>query len=193
MAKVKIKGLQAVEKNILDTFDKVRKGKALRLELGTFVVKRIQAEARRAKPLNNSRTFPALKDVTRLIREALSSINNTHVTFKANRSNLTFSGQLIDAISFVIARNASIFIFVENTKRKLIRDRDDTFDIDSQAHNKRKAKETKTNRAVDRDLRRRGFKLYTAKGIEKEPRVSKRMNAITKKYIRRAIKANFGT
>jgi len=179
MAKVNIKGIPAVERRIKDTFEKVTESKQMRTEIGEFVVGRIQGEARRARPLNDSRSFPPLKESTKAIRESLSSKNPTHPTFSVNRSNLTFSGQLIDNIVFELGRTV-ISIFVDNTLRRPTvgaRDEDNR----------------KSNREVDRDLRRRGFFLYTAKGIESESRVTKRINNIVKKFVRRAIKINFGS
>lgn len=179
MAKVSIKGIPEIEKAINRTFDKVVENKQMRQEIGEFVVGRIQGEARRGKPLNSSRTFPPLKESSKAIREALSSKNPTHPTFSVNRSNLTFSGQLIDNIVFELGRTV-ISIFVDNTRR---------FPIVGQ----KAESNNKTNREVDRDLRKRGFFLYTAKGIDSEPRVIKRINNIVKKFVRRAIKVNFDT
>ncbi len=179
MAKVKLKGLPEIEKKIERTFDKVSSSKQMRNEIGEFVVGRIQGEARRGRPLNEQRKFPPLKESTKAIREALASKNPTHPTFSVNRSNLTFSGQLIDNIVFELGRKV-ITIFVDNTLRFPIVGSDD-------------GQNRKTNREVDRDLRKRGFFLYTAKGIDSNERVGKRINNIVKKFVRRAIKINFGS
>lgn len=179
MAKAILKGLPEVEKNIELTFKKVTENKQMRREIGEFVVGRIQGEARRGRPLNDRGSFPPLKESTKAIREALASDNPTHPTFSVNRSNLTFSGQLIDNIVFELGRTV-IEIFVDNTRRRPIKGR-------SQAEN------MKTNKEVDAELRKRGFVLYTAKGIDSEPRVGKRINNIVKKFVRRAIKVNFGS
>ena len=177
MAKVTLKGIPEVEKRIKQTFTKVTENTQMRKEIGDFVVGRIQGEARRGKPLNDNRTFPPLKESSKAIREALSSKNPTHPTFSVNRSNLTFSGQLIDNIVYELGRTV-ISIFVDNTRR---------FPIVGQ----NAESNNKTNKEVDRELRRRGFFLYTAKGIDSEPRVIKRINNIVKKFVRRSIKVNF--
>ena len=179
MAKVSIKGIPAVEKEIKKVFGKVTQGRQMRKDIGDFVVTRIQAEARRGKPLNENRSFPPLKDSTKAIRESLSSKNPTHPTFSVNRSNATFSGQLIDSIVFKLGKTV-ISIFVENTRRSPIVGATDKSN-------------NKTNRQVDKDLRERGFEIYTAKGIDSEPRIKKRINNIVKKFVRRAIKVSFGS
>ena len=179
MAKVSVKGIPAIEKKIEKTFEKVARNNAMRKDIGDFVTGRIQLQARRGKPLNDTGAFPPLKDSTKAIRESLASKNPTHPTFNVNRSNLTFSGQLIDSIVYELGKTV-ITIFVENTRRFPI------IGQDKESNNKR-------NKEVDRELRKRGFFLYTAKGIDSEPKVIKRINNIVKKFVRRAIKANFET
>lgn len=177
MAKVNLRGIPEIEKRINQTFKKVTENKAMKKEIGEFLVGRIQGEARRGKPLNEKRSFPPLKDSTKAIREALASKNPTHPTFSVNRSNLTFSGQLIDNIVFEVSKRI-ITIFVDNTRRFPIVGADEESN-------------RKTNREVDKELRKRGFELYTAKGIDSEPKILKRINNIVKKVVRRAIKVNF--
>jgi hypothetical protein len=182
MAKVNIRGLVALEKNIENTFTKVRESKQMRKDIGEFVVGRIKAEARRTKPLNDSRSFPGLKDSSKSIRKYLAALNPTHPTYKATRSNLTLTGQLINAIVYRLTGKSVLVIEVEDSIRDpYIKNR------------KGEIGDVKTNREVDKDLRKRGFVLYTAKGIDSEPRVGKRINNIVKKYVRRAIKVNFGS
>lgn len=179
MAKVNITGIPEIEKKIEETFGKVTENKQMRKEIGEFVVGRIQGEARRGKPLNDSGTFPPLKESTKIIRQSLATKNPTHPTFSVNRSNATFSGQLIDSIVFELGKTV-IQIFVDNTRRIPIVGAKD-------------ADNNKTNKEVDKDLRRRGFFLYTAKGIDSNARIGKRINNIVKKFVRRAIKVNFDT
>lgn len=188
MAKVKITGIPLIEKNIRETFNKVRVSKALRKEIGAFVIGRLKGEARRSKPLNSTRSFPALRNVSVIIREDLAEQNPTHPAFKPDRSNLTFTGQLIDSIRFLLTSDA-VLIEVPNTKRKKLSKKGVI--IESEINSG--LRPARTNKEVDKRLRKRGFRLYTAKGIESEPRILKRINGITKKFIRRAIKVNFGS
>ena len=181
MAKVKLKGLGGIEKNIEKTFGKVRTSRAMRDDIGQFLVERVKAEARRAKPLNDTRSFPNLKESTKEIRKALAKTNQTHPTYKANRSNLTLTGQLIDAIIYKLKSGAVISLEIDNNLRR------------PYVRKNKKPEPAKTNKQIDKELRERGFELYTAKGIDSEPRILKRINGIVRKYVRRAIKVNFGT
>ncbi len=180
MAKVKV-NIKPLIKEINRTFDKVINDKQLLGELGTFTTKRIQAEIRRSKPLNDTRKFPALKDLSIKIRKHLERFNFTDIVYKANRSNLTFTGQLVEAIKFKIIKGNVVEIAVANTKRQPI------------AGAKGLIPDKKTNLEVSRDLKKLGFFLFTAKGLDSEPKIDKRLKRIVKKFVRRAIKLNFGS
>lgn len=180
----------------------------MREEIGEFLITRIKGEARRGKPLNGLRWFPPLAPSTKMIREALSGVNETHPAFKYDRSNLTFSGQLIDAVVFELTDD-HIKIFVDRTRRRPLRGvsfgRGDfkaigeavrsaggnQFATTAIVKNVRDQKNNKTNTEIDKDLRKRGFILFNKAGIESEPRVMLRINNIVKKFVRRAIKVNF--
>lgn len=179
MSKVKITGVDIVERRIKDMFSKVRKSKAMRVEIGEFVVNRVRAEARRGKPLNDARFFPSLKGSTVKRREKLSRINSTHPTFKASRANITFTGQLVNALTYRLDAEG-IFIEVADTARKkikLLKGGD--------------SEEVLTNQELNEFLRQLGFEFYTASGIERETKILNRINNIVKRYVRRAIKLNF--
>ena len=210
MAKVSLKGIPELEKSIEDTFKKVTEGKQMRDEVGTFLRDRLKSEARRARPLNDSRAFPPLKQTSIIIRESLARTNETHITYKSTRSNLTFSGQLIDAIRYFLT-STKIIIEVENTARAPYRTRDRlstkelgglrgsignlkaTSEFIKRTRTTGQDSPPPTNKELDQDLRRRGFVLYTAQGIESDDRVLRRINNIVKKFVRRAIKINFGS
>lgn len=182
MAKVKISGVQAVEANIKATFDKVIKSKAMKNEIGEFMVQRIQAEARRTKPLNEDRSFPQLTENTVNRRKRLATVNNTQATFKPSRSNLTFTGQLIDAIFYRINSSNEVVIDVRSSRRDPI-----------QGIRGSALESPPTNKALQEELIGRGFLLYSAEGIKSEPRIMSRINNIVKKFVRRAIKVNFNS
>ena len=185
IAKVKITGIPELEKRIEETFGKVRESRQMRTEVGEFLVERIKGEARRGKPLNDDRSFPELRSVTQIIREDLAQQNATHPTFKVERSNITFTGQLVDSLRYLLL-DKKIVIEVPNTRRRKLKSKGVI--VESQIG----IRPALTNKEVDRNLRRLGFDFYTAEGIESEERVLRRINNILKKFVRRAIKINFG-
>lgn len=161
-------------------FDKVRKNQQMLNEVGTVVVKRLQGEARRKKPLNNEGSFPDLKDSTIANRRRLKKRNKTHKTYSDRRSNLTFTGQLIDAITFKRLK-AAVKIFVDNNARKMYTTGKDGNKAKASRHNR-------TNIRLDATLRKIGFKLFDAKAVEKSKVLRKRINSIVKRTLRRALK-----
>ena len=209
MSKVKITGIPEVEKKIRETFKKVRESEQMLRDIGEFTSERIKAQARRGKPLNDDKTFPALKKTSVAIRETLAETNSTHPTFKPSRSNLTITGQLIDAIKYYVKKKI-VFIDIEDSPRTPYRTRGRLSSKGLKSIRKSignlkatskfvaKTKTTgqdsppPTNKELDADLRTRGFILYTAFGIESDESVMKRINGIVKSYVRRAIKINFG-
>jgi len=89
---------------------KITKDKKILNEVGAFVAERNRLFARRARPLqgNDVGKFKSLKKSTIKGREYLGELNKTHGTFKASRSNLTLTGQLIDSISHRVDRGIII-------------------------------------------------------------------------------------
>jgi len=183
MARVKIHGLGAVQKKIEETFDRVKSSRQMNNEIGMFVQERIKAQIRRGKPLNDTGKFPKLGKGTVKWRRKLAEFNKTHAVFKDVRSNTTITGQLVNAIKYLLEGQGIISIGVKNNRRV-------PYVIDK---NGKLEKPVLTNLEVQTNLKQLGFILYTAKGLDKAPIIGKRINNIVKKYIRRAIKVNFGS
>ena len=144
-------------------------------EIGKFLVSRIQLEARRAKPLNNSRSFPSLKSITKQHRDYLKKFNSTHGAFKSGRSNLTFTGQLIDAITFKVKKGL-VEIFVEKSSRTPYKTGPNST-----------AKGTPNNNKLAEILGKIGFVFMTKKGLESDPQIRKRVNNIVRRFLRRSL------
>lgn len=176
MAKVNVKfNVQAAVARLEKTFEKVKLNKQMNREIGELVTKDIRFQARRGKPLNKNRKFPDLKGSSIRIREELARFNSTHPSFSPPKSNATFTGQLLDAVTFKIVRGL-VSIFVDNTKRKPIK-----------TGRRTSEEEIFNNKEVDEYLRLLGFKIFTAQGVKNEKRLVKRINTIVKRTLRRAL------
>lgn len=176
MAKVKVDfDSQAAARKLLKKFDRLTESKRLLDEVGEATVDRIRFEARRGKPLNSSRRFPRLKDLTVQTRKRLEKFNSTHPSYAAGKSNTTFSGQLLDALEFDI-RGGAVIVEVEDSKR-----------TPYQTGPGSKSKSI-TNKEVDTFLRKIGFRFFTPQGVKKSPEVLKRVNRIVKAFLRRALR-----
>lgn len=178
MAKVKVQfDAEAFSARVRQTFLKVKTNKELQSKIGEVVVKRVQGEARRKRPLNNSGTFPTLRKATVANRKRLAKYNTTHPTFSERRSNLSFTGQLIDAVGYKTGRDA-VEVLVEDTSRKpYVTGKDG-----------QRAKKTPDNNELAGFLRDKGFQLFSAKGIRESKGISKQIRNQVLLFLRRALK-----
>lgn len=165
---------QAAASKLLKTFKKVQENDQMQKEIGETFVKRIQGAARSGKPLNNNGSFPELKETTKRIKELLKELNPVDKSYKKGKSNVTFTGQFLDAITFKVLRRG-VQIFVEDSAR---------FPVETL---RGPEKETPNNADLDKDLRKRGFKVYTAQGIKKNDKLAKRLKSIVLRTLRRAL------
>lgn len=172
--RVNIKNLDSVLRNTRATFKKVAQDKQMYNEIGVYVTKTVQAKVRTGKPLNNTGAFPALKDTTKKIREKLAKINETHPNFKPSKSNLTFTGQLVNAIGFKFTGRGFITLLVKDSVRR--------------PYYGEYGKTPPLNSELDKDLRKMGFYMFTARGIDRDKQINKRIKAIALKYLRKALR-----
>ena len=135
-------------------------------EVGEFSVDRIRANARKGKPARQDGSiskFPNLKESTKRIRKSLSKYNDTHATFRFNRSNVTFTGQLLDHVRFKILKD-KIELFIKGSRR-LYRER----------NNKVLKGQERTSEEVYKKLvelnTRYKFLALDSKGIERTRRI----------------------
>ena len=94
-------------------FDKSLDSKAMQKEVGEFLVDRIVKQARSRKPMNKSRTLPNLSDKWKTRRGKLSKVNPTHKTYSKNRSNITFTGELLDSITYKFKKKDGFTFFLK--------------------------------------------------------------------------------
>ena len=177
MARVRFNSKRATQ-DLLRRFNKVKENKQLQKDIGEFIVARIKAEARRGRPLNDSRKFKPLKSLTIASRKRLAQFNKTHPTFSPRKSNLTFTGQLIDAVDYEVKDN-DIFILVADSQRSPIRT----------GPNSRQRK-TPTNQRLQQFLIdiSKSFAIFTGKGLKSEPRIAKRVKSIVLRFLRRSLR-----
>jgi hypothetical protein len=110
-----IKGFKSVNRRLKSTLNKARP--ALLNEIGKTAVRRIKGGTRSPKDRMSNQKIPELKDTTIEHRRYLQRFNRTHSTFSPRRSNLTITGQLIDAVTYSKKSN-QVEIFVKDSARK---------------------------------------------------------------------------
>lgn len=177
MAKTRIKfDPSGASKRLKDKLNTVIREPEVESEIGIMLTERVRLEARRGSPLNDGRSFPELKDSSKRIRKGLAKINKPHQAFSPERSNLTFTGQLQDAISFKRLKNGLFELFVSEKKRSATKGFDG------------KRGESLTNKEVDKDLRSRGFELFTGKGLKSEKKIPRLIKQILLRFLRRQLR-----
>ena len=94
----------------------VTKDKKLLQEIGEFSVDRIQRTTRSGKDVDG-RPLAPLASSTIGQRKYLEEFNNTHENYRNRRANLTFTGELSDALRFRISGNKINFSFIGTHKK----------------------------------------------------------------------------
>lgn len=96
----KIKGLSKIKLNIERTYKQVRIDADTRKLICEIIEEDTKQTIREGKNPNtpNSARIRKIKKTTADRRRALARNNNTHTHFSPSRSNLTFTGELIDSL-----------------------------------------------------------------------------------------------
>lgn len=95
MAKVTIKGIPQARDNALKFLKNTVKDKKFLDEMGQLTADQIR---RRTKDRREEYKQKDLKDLTVEVRSVLAEVNDTNEFFRKGKSNLTFTGQLLDSI-----------------------------------------------------------------------------------------------
>jgi len=93
LAKVSIENAALVARKVNEIFDDLLEDKKFLKKVGNVVVKDIKAQARLGEL-----KLPALANSTRRSRDYLAQFNTTSRFYAVDKSNVTFTGQLIDSI-----------------------------------------------------------------------------------------------
>ena len=163
--------------------EKVSNDKKLEFEYGKFLTERVRFQARKGKPLNKNKKFPPLSEASKNIRKGLGKKNKTHPAFRSDKSNLTFSGQLQDAIAFRRFKNGKFELFVKPTRRRRIEGSPNTLRLNNEDIDR------ELRRGVDsRQLGRRKFVLFDTVGLKSDKKIPKRLKQILLRFLRRQLR-----
>lgn len=173
MAKVRLKGVDGVIRSLNEVFKTAKKSKDMQNKIGKFVVDRNKFNARTGKSLESNKSpesLPGLKSTSKKIRARFAKDHPGDVDtrfFRATKSNVTLTGQLINSIKYLIKDN-QIFILVSGRRKRI------------------KADDLGSNEAVYADLVKRGFGFL---GLDETGQ--KRVKKIVLDEFRRTIKKIF--
>lgn len=113
--KINEKSLQNVESNIRNAFNKVIKSDQMMREIGTLVVTDVQEQTKKGKSIPSGSKLKPLTSKWKERRKELAKHNSTDADYSPEKSNLTFTGQLLNSIKFIIPKPGSIKIFFQGT------------------------------------------------------------------------------
>jgi len=108
---LKVDSLRIVSDGVRKSLDSVIRNNDLLGEIGQFSVERIKYQARIGKPLNEDGDFRPLKQSTVKHRRYLEKHNPVHDTYKAQRSNLTLTGKLLDSLRYEVKRPGVLSLY----------------------------------------------------------------------------------
>lgn len=113
-----VSGLKAVRERVEKVFSEILKDKNQADEIGQAIVNEHQRLIRTGvSPADGNRFKPLTKE-TKKRRDWLSKYNATHEKYSVSKSNLTFTGQLVEAITFKFKSPNSFDIFVNKDRRE---------------------------------------------------------------------------
>lgn len=105
------KTIDKAQADIQDKLKNIVKSPALLSEIADVAIKDIQFQARRGISIDGSKFTKALTPKWIRQREQISKATQTHETFKANRNNITITGQLLDAMSKMLSKSGIYILF----------------------------------------------------------------------------------
>lgn len=175
MAKVSFNSKSAAAQLIRE-LNKVKKSDRLEADICDFVEETVKRRARSGKPLNDIGKFPSLRELTIANRERLAKLNRTHPSFKPGKSNVTLTGQLVDAVTCFF-RGRTFQVGIADTIRKPYK-----------ISKKKKQKNTPTNSELQGHLLdiNKNFAIVTAKGLKKST-ILKQLTKLIIKATRRQL------
>jgi hypothetical protein len=184
MSKFKIKvnyPRVAINSRIVRQVNELLGEDGLSIEVGEIVQERIRFSARRGKPLNDSGSFKPLAPSTVENRQDLSGYNSTIDVYSPARSNLSFTGQLLNSIRYRKAKAQGFLIEI-------------LFSGDRNPYKtgpNSTAKLTdanRTNQALAKTLDDIGFTVFSKKGIEGNKELIRRIVNTVRSYIRKNLR-----
>lgn len=168
MAKISI-DTKGFEKRIRE-LERLLDTNELKDEIGKIGVRYTVGQTRNEKDLERGGTQPSLAASTIERREYLANYNTTSASYRAARSNLTFTGQLLNAITFERIVGG-VRLFFKDTKRKPYKGKRGTY------------KNAPTNAEVAEFLADQGRGAF---GVDEG--LAKQITSAVTRFIRRALR-----
>lgn len=121
MSKIKaeIKGLDKIQIDIKTFIKNSVNSEELLKEIGASAVEQIRNETKLGRGEYDQKT--EITDVSIEVRRLLKKKNKTGIAYGDKKNNLTFTGQLLDSISFSVNKaTAGIKLFLKDTRKETV-------------------------------------------------------------------------
>ncbi len=100
---IKFKNLEQIERKVKQKIEKIIKDRDLLEEIGKYAVDQVKGNVRnRGKDIFGT-SYQGLKESTKKSRKYLAKKNSTHSTYSNGRSNLTLTGETMEAIKHKVS------------------------------------------------------------------------------------------
>lgn len=173
----------AITSKIVDQINNILKKPDLNKIVGDLVVDRIKFQAKRARPLNDAGVFKVpLAPSTVESRKRLENYNKTTAVYAPSRSNVSFTGQLLDSLrsKSLSAKGMLVEIFFDGRRIPYKTGKDSVAKLTPGY--------SSTNEELAKTLKTIGFVVFTKSGVEGHKQLIDRVVNTVKSYIRKNLR-----
>lgn len=171
-----------VEKRLADAIDSAELARVI----GEPLAERIKFEAKRGRPMNDEGRFPDLAKLTIENREHLEQYNQTADVYSPPRSNLSFTGQLLDSLKWRRAGKSagnraklSVEVFFSGDRKPYKTGPNSTAKL---------TRYNRTNQALALTLKQIGFQVFSKAGVERNESLIRRITNNIRSYLRKRLR-----
>lgn len=163
--------IDKVQENVKDAFRKVISSKPMLDEIGQIITFDVQTETRNEKSIPlGGQELKLLKDKWITRKKSLASVNKTDPNYEEGKSNLTFTGQLLNSFRWAIVGPGKLILFFAGIHEPY---------------------KTLSNGKNPKPLRNQQLADYVAKAgrpfVGVRPAIRRRVQRIVKDYVKRAL------
>jgi hypothetical protein len=171
-----------VASQIVDEIQKILKSPQLGNQIGTVMTDRLKFQAKRGRPLNDTGSFKPLAPATIDSRKRLERYNKTSPVYSPGRSNVSFTGQLLDSMKFKMLQSKSFLLEIFFDGRRI------PYKTGKDTRAKLTPGYSSTNEGLAKTLKDIGFVVFTKNGIESNKQLIDRVRNTLRSYLRKNLR-----
>lgn len=170
--KISEQSIKNVEKSVRTTFRKVISNNKMLGEIGDIIVTDVVEQTRNNEKSipNKMKDLPLLRESWIKRRDILSNYNQTNEAYDSGRSNLTFTGQLLDSLTWAITRAGQLKVYFQGIHKPY--------------------KSVKKKKPLGKEITNEQLAKYVSKTrpfVGVRPAIRLRVSRLVKSYMKRAL------